>query len=121
MTRYSVRIALHIACDGEATLDAFTDRFMDELVAINEGADMGGSLTTGLFDVWVTEDAESPTEAVVRGAGTVRAAAHAAGGATHEWPDANVWPAWLREKAVEAREWDASDHPGRPERAPVGA
>lgn len=111
MTAYSVRIALHIACRDEAELDAFTDAFMDELVKINGGADMGGSLASGSFDVWVTEEAESPSQAVVRGAGTVRAAAHAAGGHTHDWPDANVWPAWLREEAVEAREAERAPDP----------
>ncbi|HEU0132443.1 MAG TPA: hypothetical protein VFQ85_15775 [Mycobacteriales bacterium] len=104
MTTYSVRIALHIVCDDPAETDSFTDALMDELVKINQGADLGGSLTTGTFDVWVTEEAASPTEAVVLASGTVRAAAHAAGGDTRDWPDAAVWPEWLQEKAVEARE-----------------
>jgi hypothetical protein len=109
VTTYTVRIALQIVSGGVAELDSFTDDLMDELVKINEGADIGGSLASGLFDVWVTQEADSPTQAVVLGAGTVRAAAHAAGGATHDWPDAAVWPEWLRERAVEAKELGADD------------
>lgn len=116
MTTYSVRIALHIDCASEAELDSFTDAVMDELGKINEGADLGGSLATGMFDVWVIEEASSPSEAVVLGAGTVRTAAHAAGGHTHDWPDANVWPEWLQEKAVEARELGTDAHAPEPAR-----
>ena len=98
MTTYSVRVALSIAGD-EADVDAFTDRLMAELVAVNDGADLGGSIAAGTFDVWVIEEAASPTDAVVRGAATVRAVAHAARGTSGEG-----WPDGLRETGVEANE-----------------
>ena len=98
MTTYNVRVALRIA--GEAgDVDAFTDRLMEALAARNDGADLGGSLASGTFDVWVTEEATSPTEAVVHGAATVRAAAHAVRGT-----QGDSWPDGLRETAVEANE-----------------
>lgn len=96
MTRYAVRVALRIA---GVDVDAFTDRLMAELAASNDGADLDGSVTSGAFDVWVTEEAGSPTEAVVLGAATVRAAPHAVLGTRGE-----SWPDRLRETGVEANE-----------------
>jgi len=104
VSRYSVRLALYIMSSRSEDMDSFTDHMMEHLVELNDDADMGGSLSTGLFDVWVTVEAGSATEAALAGTTIIRTAAHAAGGYTQDWPQANEWPAWLRERAIEAHE-----------------
>lgn len=98
MTTYNVRVVLRIAGDADE-VDAFTDRLMEALAVRNDGADLGGSLASGAFDVWVTEEASSPTEAVARGAATVRTVAHEVRGTSGD-----AWPDGLREIGVEANE-----------------
>ena len=103
VTTYRVRIGLQItATDENDDMDADTTRLMDELVALNEDADLGGSLVTGIFDVWVTVPAETPLQALQLGAVLVKTAAHAAGGNTSGLELPEDWPKWLHEVSLAA-------------------
>jgi hypothetical protein len=99
---YRVRVGLIVTRESHDDLDQFTDVMMAELIELDPDADIGGSVTTGEFVVWVTVRAKTPWEAVLQGIGTVRAAAHAAGGSTRHWPSAEDWPAWIHAVSVAA-------------------
>ncbi len=103
VTMYRVRIGLQItATDESDDMDVETTRLMDELVALNDEADLGGSLTSGAFEVWVTVPADSPLQALQLGAVIVKTAAHAAGGNTSKLELPQDWPAWLHEVSLAA-------------------
>lgn len=103
MTPYRVSLGLHVTATAESDdIDAFTDRLMEELVALNEDADLGGSITTGHFTVWVTVDADAPLDALQKGAVVVKTAAHAAGGETEALDVPAEWPAWIHEVSLAA-------------------
>lgn len=100
VTAYTVRVALRI--DGDADeVDAFTTALADVLLPADDGGDVGGSLATGAFDVWVSTEAASEAEAAVSGTAAVRAAARTA--AVRGWPGSEAWPEWLRQTDVEVR------------------
>lgn len=103
MTTYRVRVGLKITPEhADDDIDVFTDDMMTQLECLNDDADLGGSATSGAFQVWVTIDASNPLEAVINGSATIRAAAHAAGGSTPAWPRAEDWPGWIETVSVEA-------------------
>lgn len=101
MTKHRVRIGLHLtATDVTDDLDAFTDSLMDELVNLNDEADMGGSVTDGYFDVWVTVHAENGLEALQLASVIVKTAAHAAGGQHSGLQVPTEWPGWIHEVSL---------------------
>jgi len=84
VTIYNVRIGLSLTRmeDDDDDLDVFTDKLMDELIALNDEGELGGFATSGLFEVGVLIEAHGPLEALQLGTVQVKAAAHAAGGHT---------------------------------------
>lgn len=107
MTTYRVRLSVLITPPDD--LDDFTDELMGELLKICTDGDLGGSLTSGEFDIWVTVEAATLEDGVLRGTSDIRAAAHAAGARTHDWPTPEEWPSWLQTQAVEAHLVESRD------------
>jgi hypothetical protein len=104
-----VRVGLEITLEYPAAdIDAFTDRLMDELLELNDAADVGGSVKTGLFDVWVTVSAASPLESLQLGVLTIKTAVHAAGGGTRSLRVPRDWPDWIHEVSLAADPVDVS-------------
>jgi len=104
VTIYNVRIGLSLTRmeDDDDDLDVFTDKLMDELIALNDEADLGGSATSGLFEVGVVIEAHGPLEALQLGTVQVKAAAHAAGGHTVKLEVPETWPGWIHEVSLAA-------------------
>lgn len=103
MSRYNVRLDVAIVPVDEPTdVERFTDALRHELQLLSTDVQMGGTLATGLFSVWVSVDAETPIEAVLSGTSSIRAAGHAAGANTSSWPSAEEWPEWVHTRGVEA-------------------
>jgi hypothetical protein len=68
-------------------LSVALDQVMEELIRLGvEDPAIGGSMTSGGIEISLTMDAESPEEAIPKGAATVRSAVHAAQVATPNWP-----------------------------------
>jgi len=101
MSAYRVRLRVRIVPPDDG-LDQFTDQLMEELAKINEEPDLGGSLASGVFDIWVTVKSSDPVDAVQQGTNVIRTAGHAAGASTHGWPRLDEWPTWMERQAVEA-------------------
>ncbi len=103
MTDYRVRVGITISPESMADdLDVFSDKLIDELIAINPEADLGGSAATGEFDVWVTVHADAPLDALRLGMIDITTAAHAAGGATSGLQVPTEWPEWIHEVSLAA-------------------
>jgi hypothetical protein len=109
MSRYAVTLQMLILCDGPDALNAFTDAMYEHLLDLNDTADMGGSLASGVFEFTLEVEANDAVTAVDDTAATIRTAAHAVGGHSPDWPSADVWPEWIKRQAVEAREVVADD------------
>jgi hypothetical protein len=109
VSRYSVTLEMLILCDGPDELDTFTDALYEHLLTLNDAADMGGSLTSGLFEFTLEVDADDAVAAVDDAAVTLRTAAHAVNANTARWPTADAWPEWIRSQAVGAREITPDD------------
>ncbi len=110
MTTYRVRLGLIVKPEDETDdIDKFTDDMMQELHTLDPEADMGGSVESGAFVVWVTVDATTPFEAVVTGGSTIRTAAHAAGGITRDWPEPHEWPNWIQAVSLNAEPVEVSE------------
>jgi hypothetical protein len=110
MTRYCVRIGLWIRPAETAGVGAFTERLAEELFDLDPEADLMGSITSGTFQAWVHQDAESVEAAVAAGSATIRSAGHAAGASTATWPSADEWPQWIEARSVEAHVVEGADH-----------
>ncbi len=103
MTLYHVRVGLLIVPDDETDdIDVFTDKLMDELIALNEEADLGGSVASGHFDVSVLVEASAPLDALQLGTVIIKTAAHAAGGHTQGLSVPQDWPGWIHEDSLAA-------------------
>ena len=102
MTVYEVKVGLQFAGTEGEDLDGFTDIFMDQLVSLNDEADLGGSVTSGLFEATVTVEADSPFDALCQGCIIIKTAAHASGGSTGELEVPTEWPSWLHEVSLAA-------------------
>lgn len=111
MTDYCVRLGITVTRTAidDVDLDTFTDLFMDELLDLNATGELVGSLTDGVFQVWLTVAAATLEQAVVDASTTIRTAAHAAGGHTPAWPDAPQWPKWIHTDSVEAHVVEDAD------------
>ena len=84
---------LLIPADG---VEEFTDELIDQLLALDPGADVHGSLTSGEFSITVNVDAAETFDAIDRARALVRSAAHAAGASTAGWQrEGDVW-SWMR-------------------------
>jgi hypothetical protein len=78
---------LRVTGSGPVPLEVQLGRVMEELVRLGvEDPMLSGSLSTRDVEVSLVVDAPSPEEAVPMAMGTVRAAIHAAEGATPGWP-----------------------------------
>lgn len=103
MTMYRVRIGLQMtATDVTDDIDAFTDSLMDELIKLNDDADLAGSLTDGRFDAWVTVNGEDGLDALRQASVLVKTAAHAAGGQHAGLQVPTDWPGWIHEVSLAA-------------------
>lgn len=103
VTAYRVHVRLLVTPEDETDdIDQFTDDMMGHLQELDADADMGGSVESGLFDVWVTVDADEPFEAVLKGGTTIRTAGRAVGGVTKDWPPPTEWPQWIRAVSLNA-------------------
>ncbi len=73
---------------GVGDLERFLDRVMEELLALDSVQDstVTASLAEGRFSVMLTVDAPFPESAAAIGMSAIRAAFHAAGAATPDWP-----------------------------------
>jgi hypothetical protein len=110
VSRYKVRLDVAIVPVDEPTdVARFTDALRAELRSLCEDVEMGGTLATGLFSVWVTVDAQTPIDAVLSGTSAIRAAGHAVGANTASWPSADEWPEWVHTRGVEATLLDADE------------
>lgn len=86
-------IAVHLTREflvhGEEHLEAHTERVMEHLLALESetvrDADVAGSLTDGVVQVSVYAIGESFDDASEVADSVIRAAIHAAGGATPNW------------------------------------
>jgi hypothetical protein len=97
---FSVGVGLLIVGPLDS-LDGALDRVMDELVKLGTvDPSVSAELDKALVEVSLAIDAETPEDAVAAGAGTVRAALHAAELHTRNWPV-------FRHRSVEAELVDA--------------
>jgi hypothetical protein len=76
-----------VTTGSEDDLRTYVPRVADALYDLHDviDPDMGGSFAKGTLDVSMILEADSLTDAVKRSLAAVRAAIHAAGGATPDW------------------------------------
>ena len=74
--------------DATGDLESFFDRVIEELLRLDavEDSTISASLAKKTVTIMVTIDAPSPEGAVAIGMSAIRAAFHAAGAATPDWP-----------------------------------
>lgn len=82
--------------DEAQLLEEHLDQVVDELMTLEEGderlsdADLSASLAVGDVELSIVVEAANTDEANQIGAGTIRCAIHAAGGATPGWDNAQA-------------------------------
>lgn len=78
-----------VSGDPGDDIDEHTDRFMEELLALEDDkltdSAVGVNLATGLVEIEVTASGETFEEALSRADAAIRTAIHAAGGLTPNW------------------------------------
>jgi len=90
-TKLTMAVRFNVADDGpdaHGDLESFFDRVMEELLRLDavEDSTISASLAKKTVTIMVTIDAPSPEGAVAIGMSAIRAAFHAAGAATPDWP-----------------------------------
>lgn len=89
--KLTMAVRFNVAEGGSATpvdLEGFFDRVLEELLRLDavEDSTISASLAKKTVTIMVTIDAPSPEGAAAIGMSAIRAAFHAAGAATPEWP-----------------------------------
>ena len=92
--KLTMAVRFNVADDGHgahADLEGFFDQALEELLRLDavEDSTISASLAKKTVTIMVTIDAPSPEGAEAIGMSAIRAAFHAAGAATPDWPD---WP-----------------------------
>lgn len=82
-----------IVADDVAEVPAEVDRIMQHLLELEDGqlhdAAIGLDLATMSVEISIAVHAESPDQGIVTAMSAIRAAVHAAGGSTPDWPMAD--------------------------------
>jgi hypothetical protein len=89
--KLTMTVRFNVTDDGPGApgdLEGFFDRVVEELLRLDavEDSTISGSLAKKTVTIMVTVDAPSPEGAAAIGMSAVRAAFHAAGAATPDWP-----------------------------------
>jgi len=89
--KLTMAVRFSVADDGPdipSDLESFFDRVMEELLRLDtvEDSTISASLAKRTVTIMVTIDAPSPEAAAAIGMSAIRAAFHAAGAATPDWP-----------------------------------
>jgi hypothetical protein len=83
----SFTASLRVEGSDPDRLEMQLDRVMEELIRLGvEDPAIGGTLSTGEVEISITVEAESLEDAVPKAMTALRAAIHAADGATPGWP-----------------------------------